>query len=307
LSTFEETKKQMLSVLIPVYHWDPSLLVRDLQKQLDDSCLEYEIIIGDDTPASHKPEYQIQLESSPKIICSFRNASLGRSANRNRLADAARYPYLVFIDGDAGVARPDFISRYVSHLNQETILAGGTLYPDIKPEDPALHLRWKVGKSREQKTAQERQKYPWNSFSTFNFVAPSAVFKKIRFNEKITAYGHEDTFFGFQLKTHGIPIIHIDNGLYHLGLEPADQFLLKVRESVHNLFMLKESGILPPGMIPDVKLLNKYESVCKTGTQGLIKLLYRILHKLMENRLTKPDPPLYLLDLYKLGLISQIA
>lgn len=297
----------MLSVLIPVFHWDPSSLVRDLQQQLDQSGLEYEIIISDDTPSAHKPEYQIHLESRPEIYCTFRGTSLGRSANRNRLADNARYPYLLFIDGDAGVAHPDFISRYASQLGQGKLLAGGTLYPDQIPDDPALHLRWKFGKSREQKSALERQKNPWRSFSTFNFVVPAEIFKKIRFNEEITGYGHEDTYFGFQLKNEGVPIIHLDNGLCHLGIEPAEQFLLKVRESVQNLYELQKTGTLPPEMIQDIKLLKKYRSARLTGTRGLLKLLFRVFHKSVEKRLKQPDPSLFLLDLYKLGLICQIA
>jgi len=297
----------MLSVLIPVFHWDPSSLVSDLQKQLDQSGLEYEIIIGDDTPSANKPEYQIHLESRPEITCIFRPTSLGRSANRNSLADKARYPYLLFIDGDAGVAHPDFISRYVSQLSPRQVLAGGTLYPDQMPDDPALHLRWKFGKSREQKLARERQKNPWRSFTTFNFVVPAEVFKKIRFNEEITGYGHEDTYFGFQLKKEGVPIIHLDNGLCHLGIEPADQFLLKVRESVHNLFELQNTGTLPLEIIQDIKLLKKYRLARLTGTGGLIKLLFRVFRKPVEKRLMQPDPSLLLLDLYKLGLICQIA
>ncbi len=297
----------MLSVLIPVFHCDPTALVGDLQRQLDRSGLDYEIIISDDTPSVNRPDYQTHLESCAQIVCTFRGTSLGRSANRNWLADRARYPFLLFIDGDAGVAHTDFIARYASHFDPGKLLAGGTLYPDQIPDDPALLLRWKFGKSREQKSAGERQKNPWRSFSTFNFVVPAEVFNKIRFNEKINGYGHEDTFFGYQLKEKGIPIIHLDNGLYHLGIEPADQFLVKVRDSVRNLVELQNTGVLPSEMIPDVNLLRKYRSVRLTGTHGLFSLLFSVFHKWMEKRLQQPHPSLFLLDLYKLGLICQIA
>lgn len=297
----------MLSVLIPVFHWDPTHLVRDLQQQLDQSGLAYEIIVSDDTPSAVKPEYQADLESRPEITCTFRETSLGRSANRNRLAGMARYPYLLFIDGDAGIAHPDFISRYLSHLDPGKLLAGGTLYPDCIPDDPAMHLRWKFGKAREQKTARVRQKNPWRSFSTFNFVVPAEVFKKIRFNEEITGYGHEDTFFGFQLRNEGVPVVHLDNGLCHLGIEPADRFLMKVRESVQNLYELQKTGALPPDLIQDIHLLKKYRTIRLTGTKGLIRLLFRVFNDRMEKRLNQPNPPLLLLDLYKLGLICRIA
>jgi GT2 family glycosyltransferase len=297
----------MLSVLIPVFHWDPSPLVRDLQQQLDQSGLAYEIIVSDDTPSAGKPGYQTHLECRPEITCIFRETSLGRSANRNRLAGMARYPYLLFIDGDAGMANPDFISKYVGHLDPGKVLAGGTLYPDQMPEDSKMHLRWKFGKAREQKPASIRRKNPWRSFSTFNFVVPAEVFKKISFNEAISGYGHEDTFFGFQLRNEGIPIVHLDNGLLHMGIEPSDQFLVKVRESIHNLYDLQKAGTLPPDLIQDIHLLKKYRSVRLSGTKGLIRILFKVFHKTIEKRLNQPNPPLVLLDLFKLGLICRIA
>jgi len=68
-----------------------------------------------------------------------------------------------------------------------------------------------------KKSAVERNKHPHRGFSTFNVLFEKSVFSKIRFNEELKQYGHEDTLLGFQLKKAGIDILHIDNGLMHEG------------------------------------------------------------------------------------------
>jgi len=297
----------MLSVLIPVFAWDPTQLARDLEKQLDRSGVDYEILIGDDTPNLKKPAYQTELENSSRIVGFYRDRSVGRSVNRNSLAEAARYPYLLFIDGDAGIVHTDYITNYLIHLEPKTVLAGGTLYAKEKPADPAYELRWKYGRLREQSPAALRTKIPWKSFSTFNFLVPAEVFKKIRFNENIAGYGHEDTFFGFRLKEMDVSIVHLDNGLMHLGLEPASRFLEKVDESVCNLIKLYQAGIMPVEMIRDINLLKRFIRIRKAGLKGLTKQVLGMLDKSIRRRLLKPDPPLLLLDLYKLGTACRIA
>jgi glycosyltransferase involved in cell wall biosynthesis len=297
----------MLSVLIPVKNWNPLGLVESLAAQLVQSGQSYEILISDDSEAEATSGWVGTATGLRGASYFGREKSLGRSANRNFLASKAQYPYLLFIDGDAGMASDAFIHNYLQRLDPNTVLCGGTLYENHPPDDPDQLLRWTFGRKREQSPASERQKHPYRSFSTFNFLVPSAVFKSIRFEESITGYGHEDTLFGIRLQEEGISIIHLDNGLLHLGLEPALSYLDKTREAAAILFHLYESGILPPGYASDIRLLGMWRKLKSLQLTPLAALLFRYGGKSIQKQLLGANPSLFLLDLYKLGSISHIA
>ena len=95
----------------------------------------------------------------------------------------------------------------------------------VLPGDPDKLLRWKYGKKKEQLKASERNKHAHASFSTFNVLIDKSIFSKIRFNEELKQYGHEDTLLGYQLNIAGINVLHIDNGLMHDGVESNQDFL----------------------------------------------------------------------------------
>ncbi len=296
----------MLSVLIPLRNWNPCSLVETLAGQLIKSGAPFEILISDDSdPVNSQPILQ-ELRKVHGVICYSRNIPLGRSANRNFLATRAKYEYLLFIDGDAGCDTEHFIENYLDKLNPANVLCGGTLYQQEPPDNPELILRWKYGRSREQTTADQRQKHPWKSFSTFNFLIPSAVFNKIRFDESVKGYGHEDTIFGVHLHLSGVNIVHLNNGLLHLGLEPCTSYLEKIRESGTNLRSLASRNAFPETYSEEISLLNSWIRLKKLGLTSLMATWFKYRRKSIEKRLCGPDPSLLLLDLYKLGSISSI-
>ncbi|MDD4646332.1 MAG: glycosyltransferase [Bacteroidales bacterium] len=296
----------MLSVLIPVKDWNPISLIESLTAQLIKTDLPYEILISDDSSPDTSSIISTQIGMVPGVKYFTREKPLGRSANRNFLADQARFDYLLFIDGDAGIAGDDFIRNYFDHLKPDAVICGGTLYHEKKPEKPEFMLRWKYGRHREQSEASLRQKHPWKSFSTFNFLIPASVFQNIRFDESIRGYGHEDTFFGFALYQAGVKIIHLNNGLFHLGLEPSEIYLDKVRESGANLHSLYVRNLIPPDCINNIRLLKNWKRLKRFGVNGLFSACYGLSKKSMEKRLCGPNPSLLLLDFYKLGAISHI-
>ena len=128
-----------------------------------------------------------------------------------------------------------YLLKWIPMINTASVICGGTLYNDSAPGDPDKILRWKYGRIREQKKAAERNKHPHSNFSTFNFLIEKSVFSKIRFNEELKQYGHEDTLLGYQLKKAGINVLHIDNGLIHEGVESNREFLNKTKLGIENL------------------------------------------------------------------------
>ena len=91
-------------------------------------------------------------------------------------------------------------------------------------------LHWLHGLKREQSFAKDRNIQPNRSFKTNNFFIEKKVFNKVRFNENIQGYGHEDTLFGYELDKQNFTIFHIDNPVVHLGLESSEEFLRKTIE-----------------------------------------------------------------------------
>jgi glycosyltransferase involved in cell wall biosynthesis len=297
----------MLSVLIPVKDWNPLVLIESIVSQLIECEIPGEILISDDSTFSESSKISDLASEIPMVRYFCRKHPLGRSGNRNFLADQAKFQYLLFIDGDAGVQSNDFIRKYLESADKDTVLCGGTLYKNEPPADPDFLLRWKYGKAREQSDAKNRQKKPWKSFTTFNFLVPVDLFQKIRFDESISGYGHEDTIFGIQLHLAGIHIKHLDNGLLHLGLEPSLIYLEKVRQSGVNLRNLYSRGLFPPGNVKDVALLAAWIRFKKLHLSWLFGAWFRYRKNSIEKKLCGGDPSLLLLDLYKLGSISHIG
>lgn len=287
----------MLSILIPIYNWDVRKLVQDLHRQGEELSTPFEILALDDHSDPHF-HIQHQALNLPYLRYERLSENIGRSAIRNRLAREARYAYLLFMDCDSGVPRNDFLEKYHRALAPDTVLCGGRIYADRPPADPALRLHWWVGKSREQKTAAERNRFPHRSFMTNNYLIPRKIQLTFPFEEALRQYGHEDTLFGMQLSGAGVAVRHLDNPLEHLGLEPTDEFLRKSRQAIRNLVFLQKKY---PAL--NTKLLDTARRLEKFGLDRLFLRLYRRKREQWEKQLHRRQPALALFDLWKLGVL----
>jgi len=295
----------MISVLIPLYQVNFNALIDSLIMQLSSISLQYEILIGDDSPDSVNHTFPENWKSQP--IKYFHNKnSMGRSANRNKLADNAIFENLLFIDCDALVPDSEFILKYINEIDGKSVLCGGTSYQMNKPERKEQILRWTYGWKREVHSSVARSKNPYNSFSSFNFCIPSSIFKEIRFDERINDYGHEDTYFGFELKERGVPIKHLENPLIHNGLESSDVFLKKTQKSIEGLLSLARRDAIPAGFLDSNSLWQASERAKRSGFIIILRLIYPLLMSLVSVLLKSRNPSLFLFDLYKLSYLSKI-
>lgn len=286
----------MLSVLIPVYNWDIRALVGDLLRQAQDLDTPFEICALDDASEAQWRTLNRQIADDNGVRYAELPENLGRAAIRNRLGQMANYPWLLFIDGDSGVLRADYLQRYLAHLEPGQVCCGGTQYADAPPSDPSLRLRWKYGRAREQRSAAQRSKDPWAHFSTHHFLVPRALFLDHPFDERLRGYGHEDTLFGQSLGGRGTRILHLDNPLLHLGLEPAVVFLEKTRQSIQNLDLLARQGTPLR-----TRLGNTASRMRRTGLAPLFRSLYRVVRRPLQQILLGKNPPLWALDVFKMG------
>ena len=290
-----------ISLLIPVFDYDIIALVHSMKDAMGKVPEFYEILIGDDgSSAEYRKKYRSLEEDNVKVISSKKN--IGRAAIRNRLALEAKGDFLIFIDADVmlpGTAEA-YMLRWLPFLNNSRVICGGTLYHDSTPGDPDKLLRWKYGKWREQKSAVERNKHPHRGFSTFNVLFEKSVFSKIRFNEELKQYGHEDTLLGFQLKKAGIDILHIDNGLMHEGLESNRDFLNKTKLGIENLSQLYDKVTDKKSFSETVLMLKIYYKLRLLGLTRILAAIFIRYRDRMEIRLDSSNISLLLFAFYKM-------
>jgi glycosyltransferase involved in cell wall biosynthesis len=292
-----------ISILIPVFDYDVVALVHCMRSALDKVPEYCEILIGDDGSSVEYREKYKQLEGeNVRLIISEKN--IGRAAIRNRLALEAKGDYLLFIDADTMVpaTAEAYMLKWLPMAGISKVICGGTLYPDSPPGDPDKLLRWKYGRESEQKKAVERNKHPHASFSTFNVLIEKAAFSRIRFNEELKQYGHEDTLLGYQLKKAGIDILHIDNGLLHEGVESNKDFLAKTKLGIENLSMLYDNVTDKKTFSETVGLLRFYNKLSYLRLTLILAGIFIRYRERMEIRLDSSDISLKLFAFYKITM-----
>jgi glycosyltransferase involved in cell wall biosynthesis len=292
-----------ISLLIPVLDYDIIALVhsmKDAMSKVPEFC---EILIGDDGSSPEYCEKYRSLETeNVRVVSSEKN--IGRAAIRNKLAMEAKGDFLLFIDADVmipGTAEA-YIHKWLPFVNLSRVICGGILYHESAPGDPDKILRWKYGKWREQKSAAERNKHPHSGFSTFNVLIDRSVFSKIRFNEELKQYGHEDTLLGYQLAKAGIGILHIDNGLIHEGLESNRDFLNKTKLGIENLSKLYDKVTDKKSFSEAVLLLKYYNKLKLFGLTRILAAIFIKYRERMEIRLDSSDISLLLFAFYKMSM-----
>ncbi len=293
----------MLSILIPVYNFDVRELVYELVKQSENEKNIFEIILIDDKSNNDYKLINRELSENKNVIYIELEKNIGRSKIRNLLAEKAKFNYLIFMDCDSEVVDEKYIKNYIPFCENEILVYGGRVYKNNAPSDNKLYLRWLYGIKREVVASNTRALNPNKSFMTNNFLISKKLFNKIKFDEKITTYGHEDTIFGYELKKRNIKIIHIDNPLIHIGLEDNEHFLRKTKQGIENLKYLSKKFENEDNFFDDIKILKYYKIIKKLRLSFIINIFYSIFKTKIIKNLKSNNPNLQLFDLYKLVLM----
>ncbi len=308
----------MISILIPIYNVDVTNLVNNLLEQIHAQDLPhssdhpYELIMLDDaSPDDNIRRKNASLSENQEVTYLQNQTNRGRSATRNLLVQHAQNDLLIMMDCDASVASPTYLKQYTDFLQAHPtlptrfVVSGGLVYRGDKPEY-ARRLRWKYGQKRECRLAKERNQAPYKSFTPFNILISRSTFEHNGFDESFDSYGYEDTFWGYQLQQQQIPVIHIDNPLFHDGLDTNEQFLQKTRTAIANLARLMDENRIPDQFWEESSLLRTYRYFQKRGLLPLCRLCYHMLHFPMEWWL-HTFPTLRLLDAYKLFCLAKMS
>lgn len=293
----------MISICIPIYNCDVRDLVKSLNSQCKEAKIEYEIILIDDCSTNSFRKINSELHIISNYVELDQN--VGRAKIRNLFLQYVRYDYLLFLDCDSIIISSDFIKNYVNIINENlSVVVGGRVYPSERPKRNKL-LRWKYCNIRERKpnnNASNEKKH----FLSNNFLIKKSIFENIKFNEKITNYGHEDTLFGYELKKAGVEVSYINNPVLNGELEDNGEFLEKTERSIENLKLILEILNYDVRFINEVNLLRNYYKLKKYKLDFLIYVIWKIKRTLIKFLLKNGISSLILFDFYKLGYLISI-
>lgn len=296
----------MLSILIPVYNYDCSELVRELLAQgerAEAKGREFEIIVGDDASAEGRGVESVKKVCEENRHCRFLSSMVnrGRAANRNNMAREAKGDYLLFIDCDALVTRADFLDKYFAQIDAGADVVVGGIEAVGTQTSPDVSLRFRYEQSAAGiRSLEYRKANPYSHFSTFNVMVKRDVFTRIRFDESCVEYGYEDTIFGLRLKQDGYKITHIDNPLVHNGLDTNRELLAKTEASLRNLHRFGR----------DVQNFSHVGAVAlrlkRLNLDGAMATFHKIFAPIERANLLSGSPSLFIFKLYKLGYFCSL-
>ncbi len=294
----------MISILIPTYNYNAFPLVKEIHNQLTQSKIVFEIICLDD--ASDNDFNTLNETVNTLSFSSFilLNKNVGRSSIRNLLVSHANYDWLLFLDNDVFPVKTIFINNYLSYINKNPqVVCGGIEYQSAKPNREEI-LRWVYGKKREEISLSIRELNPYHNFLSANFLIHKSIFSFIKFNENLTGYGHEDTLFALDLKKNNVVLKHINNSVYHLGLETSIKYINKTEKAIENALYLYQKGQIHK---TDIRLLNKFLQLKSYRITNLVATIFSLFKNAIIINLCSKKPSLFLFDMYKLGYLCIIS
>jgi len=289
----------MLSILIPVYNFNVVTLVNTIHEQARLCNIDFEIICLDD----HSNE---DISKANSVINALNNTSYvintenqGRNKTRLLLCEKATYDWLLFLDADVIPKNNNHISNYLTLLDSDyDAVYGGFAYYDKPPKKP-YKLRWQYGRHREEVKADQRNKKPYKVIISANFIIKKAVFKTI--NEQIVGnYYGEDNQLGALLKSNAVKVFHIDNEVYHLGIEPSDMYLKKKEQAALTLLHLYNSN---SSIDHDNDLLALFETIKRYRFAGIFAFSHKIFKGLLRKNLIGNHPSISALQWYRIGFM----
>jgi glycosyltransferase involved in cell wall biosynthesis len=295
----------MLSIGIPVYNVNITTLIRELVQQGIQNSVTLEILVYDDGSITEIKKINKQISSLKGVTYFELTQNLGSAAIRNKLAADALYQNILFIDSDSGLYT-DFLKNYIPWINsEELIVYGGRVHPQKLPSRDKS-LRWKVGKKKEDHSADFRQRVPNKSFMSNNFLVKKELFSMITFDETIARSGHEDTMFGIELEKKNIRIIHINNPVIHLGLEENQEFIFKTEQRLNTLHYLESIHHNNSLLYERITILRYVNMLRKLKLMGIVNTMFKLSKNYLIKCLLLKNPSMLIYDVYKLGYYTSL-
>lgn len=290
----------MLSILIPIFNYNASPLVLELQQQCMESEIDFEIICIDDCSTQFVQENN---SISQLANCTFTvlAQNIGRSKIRNLLAAKSNFEWLLFLDCDSIILDKNYIKKYIRNSTSSDIIYGGRIHPVNCPSSNH-RLRWKYGRFIEDQTATKRTQRPNISLLFNNTLIKKNCFDKVKFRDDFCTYGHEDTFLSYQLSTFNFTISHIENPIEHVDIDTNEAFLGKTKEALENLITLYRMKQID---VKFIRMIQLYHFLNKTKLTFPISKLFSVSEKLLLKNLKGKKPNLFIFNVFRLGYLCK--
>ena len=284
-----------ISVLIPTFNQPCLELVSQLQTQLEQAAVAYEIIVADDGSTDERTvEANLGIATLARCQYIVRKENAGRAAIRNFLAQEAQYDLLLFIDSDMSLVDDQYIRRYLA-ADCDSVLDGGVRIVGDEDEWRG-NLRYLYEKAEEpHHTAPERQRTPYQHLHTANLLIRRELMLKYPFDERFRHYGYEDVLLGKTLRRHRVAIKHIDNPLGFSTFEANADFVAKTEEGLRTLYEFRED------LRGYSRLLTLVSGIHIPLVKSMIRWMHRLAGPAVRRNLCSTHPRLFLFKLYKLG------
>jgi glycosyltransferase involved in cell wall biosynthesis len=291
-----------LSILIPVYEYNPTELINALHQQGAGLGIPFEIIVIDDASTIENfYSWKNSIHPTTNVRIYRLDQNIGRAAIRNELISKASFDWLLFLDADTIPCTSEYLQNYTPFFSSiDTCICGGTAYTKTAPAPEKL-LRWKYGIAREEIIAEQRNKNPFDTFTLNNLLIRKEVLLRYPLDNSIQKYGHEDTLLGMTLAAIGLKIYHIDNFVYHEGLDTNEVFLGKIKQSIETLVDLYKQNKLPS----KTKLIKLHSRLEKAKLNTLVASCIKPFIPTIEKNLLSPAPSMFYMDLLKLWYFEE--
>jgi glycosyltransferase involved in cell wall biosynthesis len=225
-----------LSVLIPFLRDDPRDLLALLDREADLLGSMVEIVILDDgtgnAALTSALKAAIATMALPVHLITL-SENEGRSKGRNRLSEAARGDYLLFLDSDM---RPDtdcFLTNWIAIAEDRPAIVFGGFSLLQAPTDARFAVHRSMAARSDCVAAHVRSEAPEKFVFTSNLLVRRDVFDTEGFDPAFTGWGWEDVEWAMRVsRTH--PILHIDNPATHMGLDTVEALAGKYAQSAAN-------------------------------------------------------------------------
>ena len=290
----------MISILIPIYNYNIENLILRLEAQLSKIDIKYEIICCDDCSTEH---YNYKFDNKERVSFLRNSSNLGRTETRQKLARRAQFEWLLFLDADVIPKKESFLSTYIENIKKTDfdVCLGGITYEDVLSNEK-YRLRWKYGLIKEDIKAKSRNKKPYKTIASANILIKKQIFLDINGQLEGNFYGYDNIFCN-KLKECNSKIHHINNEVYHLGLEDGVSYLRKKELAAETIFRAYNTNKINES---DNKLLKTYLLLKRLGLTSTVSFIFTKLKNKLRHNLLGANPNMFLLNSYRLGYFCSL-
>jgi glycosyltransferase involved in cell wall biosynthesis len=255
--------------------------------------------VGDDgsgDEASVTANQRINQLSGCRFIAFEENR--GAAAMRNLLARMASYEWLLFLDCDMQLPDDQYVERFLQAPDASLVNGGIRI---ARQEGELQHnLRYMYESRHEaEHTAEERQKKPYQSFRSTNFMVQRSLMLRCPFDESFRKSGYEDVALGRSLSFAVVDLLNIDNPLVMTKFENNAAYMDKIDRSMHTLSEHRDTLRGYSGLLSLVEGMPRWMGL-------VVGTVHKRLGHLLRRNLAGTHPCLRLFNAYRVGLLATL-